>query len=174
MAFLIHHSVNFSPIDVSNNNDQFLELIAVNISINNSDLAVFNVYCPPSSLCARGYLPVISNLLNNADGDSLVIGDWNGHDPAWHSLIIDDQGAHMLHEIEQSNFSILNKNSPTRLPGSNQRSSSPDLSLISAHLSLAVNWDVDVKLLSDHLPISISFVDDQHNPRSTRTFTNFK
>ena len=62
VAFLIHHSVSFSPIDVSfNNKDQFLELIAVNILINNSDLAVFNLYCPPSSSCARGYLPDISS-----------------------------------------------------------------------------------------------------------------
>ena len=175
VAFLVHHSISFSPIDVTfASADQSLELIAINVSINNSNIAVFNAYCPPSSSCVRGYLPEISSLLDNADGDSLIVGDWNGHDSAWFSSISDDRGAHLLHEIEQSDFFILNKDTPTRLPGSNQRPTSPDLSLISAHLALAVNWDVDVRLSSDHLPISISFVDDQPNPRLTRTFTNFQ
>ena len=174
VAFLVHHSVCFSPIDVSfAANDQTLELIAINASINNANVAIFNAYCPPSSSCPRAYLPDISAIFDNADGDSLILGDWNGHDSAWYSPIDDDRGAHLVHEIEQSNVSILNKDTPTRLPGNNQRSTSPDLTLISAHLALAVNWDVDVKLLSDHLPISISFIDDQPNPRLTRTFTNF-
>ena len=174
VAILIHHSVSFTPIDTSfAANDPHLELIAVNAKINNAEIKIFNVYCPPSSSCGRGYFPDISTLFNNADGDALILGDWNGHDSAWFSPIDDDRGDHLVSEIEMSNFVILNQDSPTRLPGSNQRSTSPDISLILAHLALAVNWSVDTKLSSDHLPISISFVDDQPNPRVSRSFTNF-
>ena len=154
-------------------NDPHLELIAVNAKINNAEISIFNVYCPPSSSCGRGYFPDISTLLNNADGDALILGDWNGHDSSWFSSINDDRGEHLVSEIEMSNLVILNQDTPTRLPGNNQRSTSPDISLISAHLAMAVNWSVDAKLSSDHLPISISFVDDQPNPRLSRTFTNF-
>ena len=79
----------------------------------------------------------------------------------------------MVEEIDRSNFSILNQDSYTRLPGNNQRATSPDISLVSAHLALAVSWDVNIKLSSDHLPISISFVDDHPNPRLSRSFINF-
>ena len=175
VAILVHHSISFSQIDVSFiANDQHLEVIAVNAKINNSDIAIFNVYCPPSSSCARGYIPNIASLLDNASGDSLVLGDWNAHDEAWFSSLSDDRGEHLVAEIEQSNFSILNQDSYTRLPGSNQRSTSPDISLISAHLALAVSWNIDIRLTSDHLPISIDFVNDQPNPRITKSFTNFR
>ena len=88
-------------------------------------------------------------------------------------MISDDQGEHLASEIENSDLSILNQDLPTRLTGKNQRATSPDISLILAHLALAVSWTTDVKLSSDHLPITISFVDDHPNPHLTRTFVNF-
>ena len=119
-------------------------------------------------------MPDISSLLDNADEDSLVLGDWNAHDESWYSSISDDRGELLVAEIEQSNFSILNQDSSTRLPRNNQRATSPDVSLILAHLALAVSWSVDVKLSSDHLPIGICFVNDHPNPRLTRSIVNFR
>jgi hypothetical protein len=48
------------------------------------------------------------------------------------------------------------------------------VSFISAHLALSVTWSTDITLNSDHLPICITFIDDQPPPRTTRTFVNFK
>jgi hypothetical protein len=61
----------------------------------------------------------------------------------------------------------------TRSP-SNGNPTSPDISLISIHLALSVVWTADVALNSDHLPISISFLDDQAPPCSAKTYVNFK
>ena len=66
---------------------------------------------------------------------------------------------------------------PTRIPQgaiNNQRPSSPDISLISAHLALAVAWSVETKLLSDHLPIAVGFNEDSPCPNRNQTFVNFR
>jgi hypothetical protein len=67
----------------------------------------------------------------------------------------------------------MNTDSPTRLP-SNGNSSSPDISLISAHLALSVSWDADISLNSDHLPICSSVIDDQPPPRTSKCYVSFK
>ena len=44
---------------------------------------------------------------------------------------------------------------------------------MSAHMAL-VEWTAEAIMMSDHLPISISFNDDCPCPRMTRTYVNFK
>jgi hypothetical protein len=51
---------------------------------------------------------------------------------------------------------------------------SPDITLISAHLSLSALWSTQVKLNSDHLPITIDFDGDTPLKRTARTYTNFR
>ena len=176
VALLIHHSVAFTPIDVSFN-DPHLEVIAASVSINNSNYNVINTYCPPSSACPSTYVPNLDAVINLAQGDSLILGDWNAHHGAWHSPSEDDRGEALAEAIENSDLCVLNHDQPTRLPlgaGNNQRPTSPDVSLISAHLALAVTWSTHIHLASDHLPITIAFDDDVPNPRLTRSFINFK
>ena len=175
VALLIHHSVSYTPI-VFSSNDPHLEVIAANVVINKSTFVVANVYCPPASACAANYLPDIAAVLNLAQGDSIVLGDWNAHHEAWYSEPEDRRGEALAEAIENSDLCILNQDSPTRIPlgnNNNQRSTSPDISLISAHLALAVTWLPIVQLSSDHLPIIIAFDDDTPNPRQAKTFVNF-
>ena len=54
-----------------------------------------------------------------------------------------------------SNFGILNRDSPTRLPG-NANTSSPDVSLASGSFITSTNWQTKTNLGADHLPILIS------------------
>ena len=83
---------------------------------------------------------------------------------------------------------LLNSTLPTRLP-SNLQPTSPDVSLISAHLSPSVLWSVPSPspsgqfssdpVNSDHLPILINFLDPQrrfnlNHVRANRSFTNFR
>ena len=176
VALLFHHSVAFTPVDI-NFVDPHLEAIAASVSINNSNYNVANIYCPPSSACPSNYIPNFDAVLDLAQGDSLILGDWNAHHGAWFSPSEDDRGEALAEAIENSDLCVLNLDQPTRLPlgaGNNQRPTSPDVSLISAHLALAVTWSAHVHLASDHLPITIAFNDDVPNPRLARSFINFK
>ena len=106
----------------------------------------------------------------------MILGDWNAHHSAWHSPWDDNRGDKIADVIENSDLCVLNEDSHTRLPtgaNNNQRASSPDVSLISAHLALSVDWSVSLDLTSDHLPIVISFDDDTPLPRFHQ-FTNYK
>jgi hypothetical protein len=68
----------------------------------------------------------------------------------------------------------LNLDSPTRLPYSNNPSSSPDVTIAPAHLLPSLTWSVQTSLNSDHLPIIVSYLTDDPPPRLRRSFTNFK
>ena len=153
LAFLIHHSIAYTPINTSfANSDPHLELQGINVVINNVALSVFNVYCPPSSSCTPRYRPDISNIVANSPRDCLIVGDWNAHSGAWCSAWDDERGEHLADAIDNSDLCVLNQDCHTRLPrGDNQRPSSPDISLISAHLVVEVDWSVSTELSSDHL-----------------------
>ena len=177
VAILVHTSVSYVPIDTSNiiHND-IVEAQGIVATINNAPFSVINVYVPPSSACPRGFQPDVASILACASEDCFILGDWNAHHDAWHSHTDDDRGEHLVDEIESSNFCILNQNQPTRLPqgrNNNQRPSSPDISLVSAHLTLAVSWSTETTMSSDHLPIAISFVGDTPSPQERKTYINF-
>ena len=178
LAILIHNSVSFTPLDVNIDPsiDEVTEAHGINAIVNNAPISVVNIYCPPASACPRGFRPDTASILDGDFGDCLVLGDWNAHHEAWHSNQSDDRGDHLAAEVENSDFCVLNEDTPTRLPqgsNNNQRPSSPDISLISAHLALSVNWSTETTLTADHLPIAISFNDDAPCPRTTKTFVNF-
>jgi hypothetical protein len=173
VAFLIHHSVRYSDLDTSSllpDNDQTLELQGITANIDNSDIKIFNIYIPLVSTNVA-YSP--DSKILDTDDDALVLGDFNALHPAWFSSLSDARGDSLVQQVEDSNFFILNTDTPTRLPP-NGNSTSPDLSLISAHLALSVSWSTNISLNSDHLPISVSFNDDLPLPRTARTYTNFK
>ena len=164
VAILVHHSISYEPIDTSGINDSnIIEAQGIIASINDSAYSFFNVYVPPSSACPRGFQPDIQSIFSLAMEDCFVLGDWNAHSDAWFSNTEDDRGEFLVNEIEDSDFSILNLNEHTRIPQgrqNNQRPSSPDISLVSAHLALAFEWSTETALSSDHLPIAIAFPGD--------------
>ena len=172
LAILVHHTVRFTDIDTSfMQNDLTLEIMGIQASINNTEINIFNVYIPPASSCPPGYTSDLSPILSYSDSDTFILGDLNAHHESW-STLSDIRGATFIDQIENSSFVFLNTESSTRCP-TNGNLSSPDLSLASAHLALAVIWQTEVQLNSDHLPISISFLDDLPNIRTTKTYTNF-
>ena len=76
--------------------------------------------------------------------------------------------------LSLDHFSILNWDSPTRLP-SNGNPSSPDVSIASASLITSTNWQKKTNLGADHLPILISLrMDTTTNPIPHRTSFNLK
>ena len=193
LAIYIHHSVTFSILDTSFFNDNFTELLAIRAHINGSDKDIYNIYVPPQSSCALPVDPTanpppppqppfrfdISPLLVHAAGsDALIIGDFNGHHPSWHSRMHDTRGDDIDEAIDNSDFAVLNEATQTRVPfAANHQPSSPDITVVSAHLLTAFTWTALTTLHSDHLPICLSFTDltnNSPNERLAPTFTNFK
>ena len=79
-----------------------------------TELIITNVYIPPASSCAGGYLPSLDHLMMTMD--TIILGDFNAHHSAWYSSSTDTRGT-LLENISGYNFGILNWDSPTRLPG---------------------------------------------------------
>ena len=178
VAFLIHHSIPFTPIDVNFCTDAHIELQGIKLRLNQSDVSVFNVYIPPSSSCQPQYQPDIISIFDRADDDSFILGDLNAHHSAWGSTITDARGRRIAAALANSSLVALNSGSSTRRPfAANQPSTSPDVSIASPHLALPATWEVLSSLSSDHLPITISLPnddDDDSPPNSPTCYTNFR
>ena len=166
LAFLIHASVQFTSLP-DPPPDPHIESQA--IKVNNTTIT--NIYIPPTSSCAPGYTPSITQYLTN--GDAIVVGDLNAHDEHWYSSIRDARGSNISDEINGSNFGVLNENAPTRIPRNGQPTS-PDLSLSSISLLATAVWETYKELGSDHLPIVISLPTNETIQWSQkRTYVNF-
>ena len=135
-------------------------------------ITLLSIYIPPSSSCKSGYKPILTPYLQYED--SILAGDFNAHDPLWHSELQDARGSDFADEIGNSNLGTLNDESPTRLP-SNGQSSSPDISMASLSLLPYASWETKTSLGSDHLPIVITLQTDIKPITSeNRTFINFR
>ena len=93
VAFFVHHSISFAPLDISSLDNAHSETLAISAVINNSDVNVFNIYIPPPPSCQQGYRfdfkPILS-FFN--DDDTFILGDVNAHHNSWHSSLIDARG----------------------------------------------------------------------------------
>ena len=135
LLFLIHNSVSFtrkSLLTTSKNDPQLEEL-----TMDNTELLITNVYIPPASSCNERYSPPPDHLLTGTD--SLVLGDFNDHHSLWHSGTTDTRGNQLADSISIYSFAVLNTDSSTRLPG-NADPSSQDVSLASASLITSSEW----------------------------------
>ncbi|MCP4061384.1 MAG: hypothetical protein GY738_29760 [Pseudoalteromonas sp.] len=139
-------------------------------------MEIINLYLPPHSSCPPQYLPNF-NLLFDRPNDTILVGDFNAHNPAWNSISLDqssmNRGEALLEALNESSLCLLNEDSPTRLPSFGQPTS-PDLSLCSAHLALDFSWHTLTTLRSDHLPILLSLPEVTRPPRPVKTFHNFR
>jgi hypothetical protein len=80
----------------------YTEILAIKATINNSDLAIFNVYIPPVSSCPQTFHPHLSPIFNCSDEDVLVVGDFNAHHDAWDSTLADSRGGAISDSIKIS------------------------------------------------------------------------
>ena len=71
-----------------------------------------------------------------------------------HSGTTDTRGNQLADLISISSFAVINTDSPTRLPG-NADNSSTDLSLVSAARITSAEWQTHMTRSSNHLPILI-------------------
>ena len=167
LAFLIHKTIQFKALPNSPC-DTYMESQAISVGETN----IVNIYIPPNSSCSNGYNPTLNDFLHMKD--TLILGDFNAHDPLWFSPLSDDRGRLLADEIGNSDFGVINEDSPTRLP-SNGPQSSPDISLASLALLPYITWETKTEMGSDHLPITIKIETEIKQITSDiRIYINFK
>jgi hypothetical protein len=136
LAFLVHHSLPFIPLTSPLSNDKVIKSQGILISLNGSNLEIYNLYIPPVLGCPRGFTPDIYQILN-IPNNVLVLGDLNVHHSSWDTSLSDMHGGAFMTSIDLSPVLILNEGDVTRVPSAqNQPSSSSDVSLASAHLAI--------------------------------------
>ena len=156
---LVHHSIQYSPINTDPlfPNDNITEHLAITAIINDTPLKIFNIYIPPTSSCPPDFSPSLDDLLSPRD-DTLILGDFNAHSPAWFSQTSDTRaaarGEEILDSLIPAGLVILNSDTPTRLP-SHGAATSPDLSITTPEIATDFEWTTETTLNSDHLPILI-------------------
>ena len=140
--------------------------------MDNTELLITNVYIPPASSFNGRYSPPINHLLTGTD--SLVLRDLNAHHSPWHSGTTDSRGNQLADLVSISSFAVLNTDSPSRLPG-NTDPSSTDVSLASASFITSSEWQTHTTMSSDHLPILIGLqTTATSSPARHRTYINLK
>ena len=113
MAFFVHHSLPFTPIDCSFIEDDVIEKIGISVHLNNVPTLVFNIYVPPSSLCPPRHSPDLGSLFDYVeDADSFIVGDVNAHHDAWHSPLADAHGRSLATALATRPLIVLNENVP--------------------------------------------------------------
>ena len=116
---------------------------------NCQQLHIHNIYIPPRSSCSAGHNASIAHLLCN-NKMLLIVGDINAHHSRWDTNTNEDErGEQLADKIDVADYTILYENEATRLP-TNNRPTSPDISLASNDIALLSDWSVYTSLASDH------------------------
>ena len=153
--------------------DNVREVQTLSIRLGKEEYNLANVYLPPTSSCPPSYVPELGGLASSMR--SLVLGDFNAHDPAWLSTQSTDvRATTLLDQLEE--MVVLNGDEPTRIPfTTGSRPTSPDVAFASPDISLRCDWRVFNELSSDHMPVTISLelsTAIQAKPR--HTFLNYR
>ena len=167
------------PTDQLFSGDSIIEHQGVTLIVDDVKLNVINIYIPPVSCCSTGYRPNLDTLLSSHEDDTIIMGDFNAHNSTWFSRTGEDQAISRGHAIvdllNTSNLALINEESPTRVPNRGP-SSSPDLTIVSPHLSVGATWQPLTTLCSDHLPVIITLADWFPEPPTDpyRKYTNIR
>ena len=182
VAFLIHNSVSYTEVNTRQFflQDNTIEHIGIKVKIDEHDLTLLNLYIPPCTSCPADHEVDLQPLLSaDYHTDVIVMGDVNGHHESWFSISNDNRatnrGNKISEAIDSSPLTLLNRDLPTRVP-TGQNPSSPDITLISSHISQETCWTPATALNSDHLPILINPfpADTQTNDRNLPLFKNYR
>ena len=130
-------------------------LQAVAISFTHGKLkSLCSIYIPPNDRITDDQL---QELIDQLPKPTLIMGDFNTHNPLWYDHRIDQRGEKIQNLIEKEDLMVLNEDYPTYFRPHDQASSTIDLALISNTCSLEFGWSVQNDLNgSDHYPIMVS------------------
>jgi hypothetical protein len=143
---LMHHALPTSPKD-------YMQAASVVISLQNFDVSVASVYCPPRHrITYQQFGTFFSNLGNRF----LAGGDFNSKHPQWGSRIINPRGRTLRQLSMDKVYSFHSPNSPTYWPTA--RHKLPDL--LDFYISKGLNSIPAIvtalpDLSSDHSPVHL-------------------
>ena len=106
-----------------------------------------------------------------AQDDVVILGDVNGHHPAWDvSCFNPDRVGQLIHDwASQRDWQILNTGASTRSGyGEAAQLSAPNVTLAQRNLARRCTWQTGTDLGSDHLPQVITAAVSGRRPRHIR------
>lgn len=137
------------------------ELQAIQLEIKLSrTLHIINIYLPDQTWRKEQLLPILQNPMNN----SIVVGDFNCHNPMWGSNHTSTKGKILEEIITESPMILLNNGDPTYLNSGSGSMSCIDLSFATPDIYSELNWNITEDLHhSDHFPIKIEIEIQKHD-----------
>ena len=116
--------------------------------------SICSIYLPPGEDPA---LQDLQHLLSRLPRPTLIVGDFNAHNPLWHDQRTDPRGRMIEEFARYGDLAFLDQDSPTFYRLSDQITSHIDLALIDSSCALDYDWMTDEQLHgSDHYPIFIT------------------
>ena len=129
-----------------------------------------SIYLPPNDIITKEEL---KNLTDQLPKPTMIMGDFNAHNPLWYDENLDTRGKIIQDLIEEQNLVTINEDSPTFFRSYDQATSIIDLALVTSTSVDDFNWTIQDDLNgSDHFPILVSPL--QHSPADTLEKWNLK
>ena len=135
VALYIRNDTLFTHVQL----DTPLETVAAKLSLANKTMTVCCLYLTPSKPISKQQL---TSLIEQLPKPFILLGDFNGHSPAWGSDSLDTRGKIIEDIINSANLSVLNSGSPTYCSPANGTLSHIYLSICDPSLFLDFEWFV--------------------------------
>ena len=121
----------------------------------NKWIQISNVYCPPSNTIGHDCEVKLHLDLIPTGSQTIVMGDFNAHSHAWDFAQPEDARGEQLEQwLIESDLSVMNDGTSTRLNKGTGGMSAPDVSMCGKSLTGKFEWKVSEAIgSSDHLPI---------------------
>jgi ribonuclease HI len=146
---LVRNSIPAIEIGRSTGDNEFLAVRAV---LQDKEITVINVYCPPDKDLQLHTLPLTDNNL-------LITGDFNGHSPSWGYQDLNSRGEEIEDWMIDNNLLLINRpeDKPTCLSRAWKTTSTPDLAIATEDIEKICDRQVKEQLGgSDHLPVLLT------------------
>ena len=163
VLILVRNNIAASDFKVDTN--QQAEIHGVKITVDNSAINIFNLYCPPDKDLSLQHIHVPSQ-------NCLAVGDFNGHSTSWGYGETDRRGDEVEDWQIENNMLLLNdpEDPPTFFSRRWISTSTPDLAFATEDLSRKTNRKVLSQLAgSDHRPVLLA-INLQYRPSNPKTF----
>ena len=105
ICFCVENTISFSEIRLPECSKS-IEIMEIKVS----NVAIFNVYNPPSNSIDKTYLLFITKFPN-----VIICGDFNAHRKMWDYSTPNQNGVGLLAFIEENDYSLQNTSKPTHM-----------------------------------------------------------
>ena len=163
VLILVRNNIAASDFKVDTN--QQAEIHGVKITVDNSAINIFNLYCPPDKDLSLQHIHVPSQ-------NCLAVGDFNSHSTSWGYGETDRRGDEAEDWQIENNMLLLNdpEDPPTFFSRRWISTSTPDLAFATEDLSRKNNRKVLSQLAgSNHRPVLLA-INLQYRPSNPKTF----